>query len=76
MLFRSKDTLHEAAAVFSAAKEIKMGQLMNPLRLLVVGSVQGPGMMDIAVLLGKETFIRRIEKGIQQLNNSGQSHSL
>ena len=49
---------------------------MNPLRLLVVGSVQGPGMMDMAVLLGKETFFRRIEKGIRQLNNSGQSHAL
>ena len=72
----NKDTLHEAVTVFSVSKGIKMGLLMNPLRLLVVGSGQGPGMMDIAVLLGKETFIRRIEKGIQQLNNSGQSHSL
>ena len=48
-------------------KNIKMGQLMNPLRLLVVGSSQGPGMMDIAEILGKEEFLRRINIGIEEM---------
>ena len=40
---------------------------MNPLRLLAVGSNQGPGMMDIAVLLGKEEFLKRIYRGIKNI---------
>jgi peptidyl-tRNA hydrolase len=37
---------------------------MTPLRLLVVGSNQGPGMMDIADILGKEEFLSRVRTGI------------
>ncbi len=57
------DTLHELIAAFSTRKAIKTGQLMNPLRLLVVGSNQGPGMVDIAVTMGKDEFVSRIRKG-------------
>ena len=54
-----KDSLHALVEEFTATRKIKTAQLMNPLRLLVVGSNQGPGMMDIAVLLGKEEFLGR-----------------
>jgi len=40
---------------------------MNPLRLLVVGSNQGPGMMEIAAVLGKDEFLARIFKGIKNI---------
>jgi glutamyl-tRNA synthetase len=46
-----------------------MGQLMNPLRLLVVGGNYGPGMMDIAEILGKQEFLRRIRRGIEILRD-------
>jgi len=62
---------HETVQVFvkdfTAKHGIKTGQLMNPLRLLVVGSSQGPGMMDISELLGKEEFLRRLEHGLSAL---------
>jgi glutamyl-tRNA synthetase len=61
------DTLHNAVQSFIAAKGVKTGQLMNPLRLLVVGSNQGPGMMDIAVTIGKEEFLERIRGGVNSL---------
>jgi len=35
--------------------------------LLIVGGNLGPGMMDIAVTLGKDEFIRRIENGLRSL---------
>jgi glutamyl-tRNA synthetase len=63
----NKDTLHTLVQDFVARKSLKMGQLMNPLRLLVVGSSQGPGMMDIAEILGKEEFLRRIKIGIEEM---------
>jgi len=40
---------------------------MNPLRLLVVGSNQGPGMTDIAAVLGKNEFVTRIKTGVIRL---------
>ena len=59
--------LHEAATVFTQRKEIKMGMLMTPLRLLMVGSNQGPGIMDIIEILGKSEFLSRIEAGLNKL---------
>jgi hypothetical protein len=44
-----------------------MGLLMNPLRLLVVGSNQGPGMMDIGLVLGKVEFVKRLKFGVKKL---------
>jgi len=41
--------------------------LMSPLRLLVVGSAQGPGMAEIIALLGKEEFLSRIQTGIKSV---------
>lgn len=61
------ESLHKIVSEFTAERNIKTGQLMNPLRLLVVGSNQGPGMMDIAVLLGKEEFIERLKNGINNI---------
>jgi hypothetical protein len=40
---------------------------MNPLRLLIVGSNQGPGIMEMAILFGKEEFLKRIEHGLQKI---------
>ena len=61
------DALHGIIQEFTAFHKIKTGQLMNPLRLLIVGSNQGPGMMDIAILLGKEEFLNRIYRGLKNI---------
>jgi glutamyl-tRNA synthetase len=63
----NKDTLHQAVQNFTTRTGVKTGQLMNPLRLLVVGSNLGPGMMDIAEVLGKEEFLERIRIGLLTL---------
>jgi len=60
-------SFHDFVVTFTFRQQVKMGQLMNPLRLLVVGSNQGPGMAEIAALIGKEDFIRRIETGLERL---------
>jgi glutamyl/glutaminyl-tRNA synthetase len=46
---------------------MKMGELMNPLRLLIVGNNQGPGIIDIAAILGKEEFLKRIKTGLDRM---------
>ena len=41
---------------------------MLPLRIMLVGGKYGPGVFDIAALLGKEETIKRIEHALSLLN--------
>ena len=61
------DSLDVFIRDFISRNNIKMGQLMNPLRLLLVGNNQGPGIIDFATILGKEEFLKRIQTGIAKL---------
>jgi glutamyl-tRNA synthetase len=47
-------------------KGIKAGELMLPFRIMLVGGKFGPHVFDIAVLLGKEETIKRIEKAVAE----------
>ncbi len=49
------------------SKEIGFGKVMMPLRVALVGSLQGPDVFEIATLLGKEQTIERIKTAITQL---------
>jgi glutamyl-tRNA synthetase len=60
------DAIHALVQEFTARKGVKTGQLMTPLRLLMVGSNQGPGMMDLAALIGKDEFLRRVSSGLDR----------
>jgi glutamyl-tRNA synthetase len=44
----------------AAAAAIKPGELLMPFRIMLVGGKFGPGVFDIAVLLGMEETVRRI----------------
>ncbi len=59
--------LEEATKSFVQEKSVGMGQLMNPFRLMVVGTSAGPGMFDMAEAMGKDGIIRRIRTGIQKI---------
>ena len=45
----------------SAARQIKPGELLLPLRVMLVGGKFGPGVFQIAELLGKEKTVARIQ---------------
>ena len=55
--------LHRAAASLG----IKNSELIHPLRLALSGMGAGPGLYDIAALLGKEESLRRINAAIEKL---------
>ncbi|RZK53044.1 MAG: glutamate--tRNA ligase [Pedobacter sp.] len=64
-------TAQEAELEFKALAEtkgFKPGELMLPLRIMLVGGKFGPGVFDIAKLLGKVETESRIEKGIAAFN--------
>ncbi|MGP1515587.1 MAG: glutamate--tRNA ligase [Bacteroidales bacterium] len=48
--------------------ELNMGQIMNSLRLAVVGDTKGPNMLDIMRVLGKEEVLRRLNIAIDKIN--------
>jgi len=64
----TSETIHHLVQDFTSRTGVKMGQLMMPLRLLIVGSDQGPGMMEIAEVIGRDDFISRIENGLLKFN--------
>ena len=45
-----------------AEKGYAMGQVMNTLRLALVGAGKGPGMYDVTSFIGKEETLRRIDR--------------
>ena len=51
-----------------AKNEYHLGNVMNAFRLTLVGECKGPHIFDITELLGKEETIRRIQKGIDNIN--------
>jgi glutamyl-tRNA synthetase len=61
------DPVHTFIGDFVTRKNVKTGFLMNPLRLLMAGNNQGPGIMDIALTLGKHEFLQRIKTGLEKL---------
>lgn len=50
-----------------AEKELNMGQIMNCLRLCMVGAGLGPDLFKIMEILGKEKTLLRLETGIQKI---------
>ena len=48
--------------------ELNMGQIMNSIRLAVVGDTRGCSMLDIFAVLEKEESLRRIEIAAEKIN--------
>jgi glutamyl-tRNA synthetase len=49
------------------ASGMKMGELMLPLRIMLVGGKFGPHVFDIAAVLGREESIERIKMGLAEI---------
>lgn len=59
--------LHDAFEALLADRELNNGQVLAPLRLALTGIPNGPGVFDIAEVIGKEASLRRIETANQEL---------
>jgi glutamyl-tRNA synthetase len=60
-------SLESSFKELAAARNIKTGELMLPLRVMLVGGKFGPGVFDIAELIGKEETVSRIGKALGML---------
>ena len=63
------DELEKGFKEMAAAHQIKPGELMLPLRSILVGGKFGPGIFDIAAIIGKEETIKRIEHTLSLLQS-------
>ncbi|MFA4851779.1 MAG: glutamate--tRNA ligase, partial [Bacteroidales bacterium] len=53
--------LKESVSEYVRQKQLGMGQVMNALRICIVGASLGPDLFEIISMLGKEEAIKRIE---------------
>jgi glutamyl-tRNA synthetase len=58
----SKEDIEHSLSDFIKSKEWPMGQIMNTLRLSLVGESKGPSVADIIALLGREETLLRIQR--------------
>ncbi len=61
------ETLQNDIKTWITTNNIGFGKVMMPLRLALVGALQGPDVFDIMFLIGKNETIKRIEKLMAQL---------
>jgi len=62
----SSKILEENVIKWLETKQISLGKVLNPIRLLIVGTTSGPHLFDIISYIGKEEFIKRIEFGLNK----------
>jgi glutamyl-tRNA synthetase len=66
-LWNAAETEHVFKEI-AAVNQLKPGELMLPLRIMLVGGKYGPGVFDIAAILGKEETTRRMGHSLSVLN--------
>jgi nondiscriminating glutamyl-tRNA synthetase len=56
------DSAEEALREVAAARGVGAGKLIHPLRVALLGRTASPPIFDVAVALGKESTLRRLER--------------
>ena len=63
----TRDTIHDNVVAYLEDKQIGMGQVMNGMRLCIVGSGSGPDLFTIMEMIGRDETLGRIEAGVAAL---------
>jgi len=58
-------TLHDAIEVVCEEKDLGLGQINPLVRLSLSGKMMGPGVFELAELLGKDECLKRLENAIE-----------
>ncbi|MEP6596408.1 MAG: glutamate--tRNA ligase [Ginsengibacter sp.] len=61
------DDLEKGFKEIAAAHQIKPGEVLSAFRVMLVGGKFGPGVFDIAAIIGKEETVKRIEHTVGSL---------
>ena len=60
-------SIEEALVAFIQERGYGMGKVMNAIRLSLIGVANGPGVAEIAEILGKESALARIRKAVAEI---------
>jgi glutamyl-tRNA synthetase len=60
--FWDKENIEKEFKEIASVNGLKPGDLMLPFRIMLVGGKFGPGVFDIAALIGKEETVERIKR--------------
>ena len=63
-----KQTAHDRVMEHIKANEWNMGQVLNSLRIAIVGAAKGPDLFTMIELLGTEEVHNRVEKAVKIVN--------
>lgn len=63
----SSEAIHEVMQAAGKAVGVKMGQVGMPLRLALTGSAQSPSIDMVAMLLGQQTVLRRLQRALETI---------
>lgn len=63
----SSENVEQVVKEWIGKEGLSFGRVMAPLRLLIVGALQGPHVFDILALIGQEESLSRIKKGVEVL---------
>ena len=64
-----EETLEGMARNLSKDFSLTTGQVFHPLRVSLTGKMKGPGLFELAVVLGKKEVLRRIDRTLGMLEN-------
>ncbi len=62
----NRQTIAESLKHFASGKQLKLGKIAMPLRVMVTGETQTPSIDAVLELLGKEEVIARIQHSLEQ----------
>jgi len=65
----SEETLESMARDLSENLSLTTGQVFHPLRVSLTGKMKGPGLFELAVVLGKKEVLRRIDRTLEMLES-------
>ena len=66
----SSNNLEEITKQWITDSELSYGKVLNPLRILLVGTTTGVHLFDIIDIIGKSEFKQRVENGIKKINKN------
>lgn len=63
----SSSVIEEKVKKWIEEEQLTFGQVMAPLRLVIVGDLKGPHLFDIMALIGREESVKRIRLALHKL---------
>jgi len=73
MDFLKEKELEETLRQFSRQLGLSTSEVFHPLRVALTGKMRGPGLFELAAVLGKEEVIRRIDRALSLLQDKNGS---